>query len=171
MVRCMRQDVDYVHIDPALDYRLREWGRWARQRHWISASSTRSIEGRYRPEAGEVWERDPKPLPVDALDAWKVECAWRTSLPYMERMVLRGYFVIRPRGSLGSQGWNSHVNAMCRKYGIRRADWGRMVVRAANMLGIQLTSAKIVCTIASSTSPARVVVREADRRLAVSASA
>jgi len=48
----MRQDVDYVHVDPALDYRLREWGRWARQRHWMSAC--RSIEGRYRPEAGEV---------------------------------------------------------------------------------------------------------------------
>jgi len=84
----MRQDVDYVHVDPALDYRLREWGRWARQRHWMSAC--RSIEGRYRPEAGDVWERDPRPLPVDALDAWRVECAWRTGLPYLERMILLG---------------------------------------------------------------------------------
>lgn len=165
----MRQDADYVHVDPALDYRLREWGRWARQRHWMSAC--RSIEGRYRPEAGEVWERDPKPLPVDALDAWRVECAWRTGLPYLERMILRAYFVVGPRGSLGSQGWKSHVNAICRKYGIRRADWSRMVVRATNMLGNQLTSAESGVTIAPSSSPARDVVRDADRRLAVLASA
>ena len=169
MVRCMRQDVDYVHIDPALDYRLREWGRWARQRHWMSAC--RSIEGRYRPEAGEVWERDPKPLPVDALDAWRVECAWRTGLPYLERMILRAYFVIGPRILLGSKGWKAHVNAICDKHGIRRADWSWMVVRAANMLGNQLTYGKIVCTIASSNSNARALVRDADRRLAVSVSA
>jgi hypothetical protein len=168
MVRCMRQDVDYVHVDPALDYRLREWGRWARQRHWMSAC--RSIEGRYRPGAGDVWERDPRPLPVDALDAWRVECAWRTGLPYLERMILRGYFVVGPRSSLGSQGWKSHANAICSKHGIRRADWSRMVVRAANMLGNQLISGKNVCTIASSNSPARALVRDADRRLAVSAS-
>ena len=165
----MRQDVDYVHVDPALDYRLREWGRWARQRHWMSAC--RSVEGRYRPEAGEVWERDPKPLPVDALDAWRVECAWRTGLPYLERMILRGYFVIGPRGSLGSQGWKAHVNAICRKHGIRRADWSRMVSAAANRLGNQLTSAGIGVTVELSNSPARDVVRDADRRLAVSASA
>jgi hypothetical protein len=169
MVRCMRQDVDYVHVDPALDYRLREWGRWARQRHWMSAC--RSIEGRYRPEAGEVWERDPKPLPVDALDAWRVECAWRTGLPYLERMILRGYFVIGPRGSLGSQGWKAHVNAICRKHGVRRADWSRMVSSAVNRLGNQLTLAGIGVTVEPSNSPARDAVRDADRRLAVSASA
>ena len=165
----MRQEADYVHVDPALDYRLREWGRWARQRHWMSAC--RSIEGRYRPEAGEVWERDAKPLPVDALDAWRVECAWRTGLPYLERMIIRAYFVVGPRGSLGSQGWKAHVNAICRKHGIRRADWSRMVVRATNMLGNQLTSAETGVTIALSSSPARDVVRDADRRLAVLASA
>jgi len=164
----MRQDVDYVHVDPALDYRLREWGRWARQRHWMSAC--RSVEGRYRPEAGEVWEREPKPLPVNALDAWRVECAWRTGLPYLERMILRGYFVVGPRSSLGSQGWKSHVNAICRKHGIRRADWSRMVSAAVNRLGNQLTLVAIRVTVELSNSPARDVVRDADRRLAVSAS-
>ena len=134
-------------------------------------SACRSIEGRYRPEAGEVWERDPKPLPVDAIDAWRVECAWRTGLPYLERMIIRAYFVVGPRGSLGSQGWKSHVNAICRKHGIRRADWSRVVVRATNMLGNQLTSAESGVNIAPSSSPARDVVRDADRRLAVSASA
>jgi len=86
-------------------------------------------------------------------------------------MILRGYFVIGPRGSLGSQGWKSHVNAICRKHGIRRADWSRMVSAAANRLGNQLTSAGIGVTVELSNSPARDVVRDADRRLAVSASA
>jgi hypothetical protein len=164
----MRQDADYVHVDPALDYRLREWGRWARQRHWMSAC--RSIEGRYRPEAGEVWEREPKPLPVNALDAWRVECAWRTGLPYLERMTLRAYFVIGPRQSLGSNAWHAHIHATCRKYGIRRADWSGMVVRSANMIANQLSSANDGCSIGPSNTPARDVVRDADRRLAVLAS-
>jgi hypothetical protein len=129
-------------IDAALHQRLTDWGRWARQRRWLS--SCRSMESRYRPEAGEVFDRDPRPLPVDARDAWLVECCWRTRLPLKARMVLRAYFVTGPGGSgerRTAEEWNRYVSKTCRLLAIKRADWGPAVTGAANMISNALRSA------------------------------
>jgi len=131
----LRDDADVVRVEDALDARLKEWGRWARQRAWLS--SCRSIEGRYRPEAGEVWDRDPKPLPVDALEAWRVEVNWRY-LPWRERMMLRAYYVTAPRSSVPA--WERHKRDTCRKLGLHRNEWAYMVQRGAVMLDSILQS-------------------------------
>lgn len=116
---------DTPAIDQALTERLSEWGRWARQRRWLSFC--RSIEGRFRPEAGDVWETEPRSLPVDALDAWHVECCWRTGLPLRERLILRAHFVI-------VRDWQGYRRRLSRQLGIPRKDWDHALVAAANML-------------------------------------
>jgi hypothetical protein len=126
-------------IDPALHERLEHWGRWARTRRWLSFC--RSIEHKYRAPAGQVWEREPKPLPIDALDAWDVECTWRTTLPLRERLILRAYFVTAPGGSgerRTSDEWHAYVRRQCRALAIPKADWEHAVAAAARMLGNQL---------------------------------
>lgn len=122
-------------INPALNERLCEWGRWARQRRWLSFC--RSIEGRFRPEAGNVWDREPRALPIDALDAWHVECCWRLGLPLRERLILRAYFVTAPGGSSERRTageWHAYTRRMCRSLGIPRGEFELAVSAAARML-------------------------------------
>jgi hypothetical protein len=141
---------DYVYVEPALDYRLRNWARWARVRHWLS-SACRSIEGRYRPEAGDVWDRDLRPLPVDSLDAWAIECTWRTGLPLRERAIVRAYYVTAPVSSPGA--WEAHKRKTCRMLSIARGAWAYDVGRAITMLGTRLQSVDFSRRIRSSYPP------------------
>jgi hypothetical protein len=125
------RETDFVHLDSALEHRLFEWKRWAKARGW-SSSGCRSAENRYRPEAGDVFEQEPRGLPINALDAWRIECAWRTGLPLKERLLLRAYFITAPVGSLG--GWERHVRTTCRELAIPRHEFPSRVTSAIRML-------------------------------------
>lgn len=112
--------------------RLVNWARWATGRRWLSASCY-SVEGRFRPEAGEVWqEQRARPQPLDILDAWTVECTWRVALPLRERLILRAYFVLDY--SPGRLGYALRI---------RRSDIAREVYRAAMMLHNSLPSNRV----------------------------
>lgn len=112
-------------IDTGLHDRLVEWGIWANSRGWLS--TCRSIEGRYLPPAGEVWERDPKPLPPDARDAWKIECAWRL-MPWKPKMILKAQYVATPRPDRPPTAWprhmwERHLRHVCRELCIPWKEW------------------------------------------------
>lgn len=127
-----------IQLDPELEARFAEWSRWARQRGWLSAC--RSIEGRYRPPAGEVWDEEPRPMPVAILQAWEVECAWRASLHIKERRLVKAVWITAPRGS--AQAWEAHKRRVCRELMIRRAEFAPMAVKAASTIGRTLQRAQ-----------------------------
>lgn len=55
------------------DQRLDNWARWARPHK--NYRRTFSLEGRYKPEASEVWEPEQPHVEVDIKDALEVERA------------------------------------------------------------------------------------------------
>lgn len=69
-----------------LNERIENWVKVVADRRWYSATCG-SAEGRYRPEgltaAEDKIRRQPR-LPLDVLDGWEVERAWRSieHLPY-----------------------------------------------------------------------------------------
>jgi hypothetical protein len=136
-------------IAPEADWRLREWSRWARQRRW-SSSMIGSAESRYRPETGEVWDDDPKPLPPDARDAWYVECEWRF-VPLHERMLIRAYYITGP--NKGGNAWEAHKRVTCRKLGIHPKTFNAAVDKAVRMLVNRLTRAYGMGSISVQISP------------------
>ena len=115
---------------------LFNWARWARVRRW-QPSSCRSIEGRYMPELGEVWDDSPPKWPVDMLEAWHVEQTWRTRLPFKERMVVRSFFITAPvttKEGRNGDAFRFHIYRTCRQLGIRFKAYPNEVNRAALML-------------------------------------
>lgn len=120
----MKHNQAEAYVIPGdLQNRLANWTRWATGRRWFSATCW-SVEGRFRPEAGNVWEEAVHcPQPLDILDAWAVECTWRTALPLRERAILRAYFILDYHPS--------RVGYMLR---IRRSEVAREVYRASMML-------------------------------------
>ena len=120
--------IDSPIIEPDVDRTLREWARWARSWH-AGPATCRSVEGRYIPEAGEVWEQEPKPLPIDAREAWRIECIWRTRLPMPERLVLKAHYVTAPTYS--SDAWLAHVRRTARELRIPVRDYSMAVTTAA----------------------------------------
>jgi len=76
--------------------RLENWGRWARSRP--APARTRSLEGRYRPERGDLDDERRSPAPdVDALDASRVDraIAPASGFPIRWSLLLKAHFVIR----------------------------------------------------------------------------
>jgi hypothetical protein len=126
---------DRVPVDEYLDWQLREWGRWARCGGKPQATCG-SAEKRYTPEAGEVWETEEKPIPVDLRLAWEVETLWRTMVPMRERMLLRAHYVTAPTRS--GDAWAAHVRRNCRAIGIRPHEWPMAVGTSARILGTYL---------------------------------
>jgi hypothetical protein len=123
---------DRPPVDPYLDSVLRDWGRWART-GGRPPGTCASAEKRYVPEAGEVWETEPRPIPVDVRQAWEVETAWRTFVPIRERLLLRAHYVTAPTRS--GDAWAAHVRRNSRAVGIRPSEWGAAVGTSARILG------------------------------------
>ena len=123
-------------VDRYVEDRLIDWGRWARSGKW--QSSCGSAEKYYLPEAGEIWQDEPRPVPVDQRDAWQVECLWRTKLEYRDRVLLRAHYVLGAGKSPGR--WFVHIRRTSRHAGIRADQWGHAVGSAARKLGEYLVA-------------------------------
>lgn len=140
-----------IDIDPYIDGILRDWARWAKRRNWASATCA-SAEKMYRPELGEVWDDEPLPLPIDAREAWKVECTWRV-VPMKERMSVKAAYITAP-SYRDVEAWDIHKKRHCRKIGIQKRDFEAYVRRGANMIYNRLRSMRMANTISGVEVPA-----------------
>lgn len=128
-----RLDPSRPNIDPYLDSVLRDWGRWARAYPRGGPRRCASLEGRYLPEAGEVWADECRPLPPDERLAWHIETVWREHCPLRERLLLRAHYVLAP--NRGGDAWPAYVRRTSRQLGIRPAEWGASVSTSARIIG------------------------------------
>lgn len=106
--------------------RLENWGRWARSRP--ARSRTRSLEGRYRPERGDLDDERRTPAPdVDAIDASLVDraIAPASGFPARWSRLLKSHFV-----------WRADRQATARRMGIAcyETEFARAVCGARNVL-------------------------------------
>jgi hypothetical protein len=120
---------DYLHA------RLKNWASWAKVRKF--PSHCRSIEHRFRPEAGEVWEPAPVRISVDLLDAYDVERAW-SRLQDKQKMALKAHYFLAPvapkDGSSLKAVWGAFITRVSRALGIQRSGYSLAVYRAARLL-------------------------------------
>jgi hypothetical protein len=125
---------DYI-IPDYLHRRLKNWASWAKVRKF--PSHCRSIEHRYRPEAGETWEPAPARISVDLLDAYKVEGAW-SRMQDKHKMALKAHYFLAPvapkDGSSIKAVWGAFITRISRALGISRTGYSLAVYRAARLL-------------------------------------
>lgn len=127
-----------TEIPPEVDGTLREWARWAKQRNWMSFRTCDSAERLYSAPLGEVYDDEPRPLPVAALQAWAVECIWRT-IPMKERMLVKAAYITAPSYK-DAEAWLTHRKKNCRKMGVNIRDFEMLVCRGARMIYNRLCS-------------------------------
>jgi hypothetical protein len=115
-----------------IDSILSEWARWSKRRNWAS-SNCLSAERFYRPELGEVWDDEPKSIPIDLSQAWSVECAWRL-VPFKERMIVKANYITSPTVRGSTYSWEGHKRKVCRSLSIQRRDFDLYLVRGSAMI-------------------------------------
>ena len=118
---------------------LANWARWARVWATTGYGHCRSIEHRYMPP--RCWD-EPAPRQItDEIDAWRIECAWRT-LNDRDRTALKCEWILR-WGIMVKQhimSERTYLDRMVRKLGVCRADVPAYVFEAEQMLQDKLQS-------------------------------
>jgi hypothetical protein len=117
---------DLIAQHPETDERLRNWARWGRERSGPGRLRCQSAEGRYMPDAGEVWGGAVAVVPVDSRDAEIVERAVCRLRP-AGRIAVRAWYV---DGAHAGAGWPAVRRRACRAAGLG-ASWFDAVLGAA----------------------------------------
>lgn len=130
----LRPVADVLSEHHETDARLRNWARWGRERSGPGRLRCQSAEGRYMPDAGEVWAGAVAVVPIDARDAEIVERAVCRLRP-AGRIAVRAWYV---DGAHAGAGWPAVRRRACRAAGLSAA-WfdailGAAVVEIAGMI-------------------------------------
>ncbi len=127
---------DDYKIPEELHARLKNWSHWAKVRRF--PSHCRSIEHRYKPEAGDTWEAAPARISVDLQDAFHVERTWAYLMPMKSKMLLKAAYILAPvapkDGTDIKVAWMAHERRVSRALGIPRNAYHLHLYRACRQI-------------------------------------
>jgi hypothetical protein len=128
--------MDEYQIPEHLNARLKNWAHWAKVRRF--PSHCRSIEHRYKPEAGDTWEPAPARVSVDLWDAYHVERTWAYLMPPQGKWILKAQYILAPvapkEGTPIGPIWNAHIRRVTKALGIPRDGYHRVLYRACRQI-------------------------------------
>ncbi len=123
---------DQLLTSSELVARLENWAMYYKDRATKQAHCY-SIEHRYK--SPQIWHPDPIPLPIDEIDAYKIEKAL-DKLPAFVRISLKGHYVYGGR-------WHANIyvrKLVCRDLQVHKTRYAEFVDKSEKLLSIQLAS-------------------------------
>lgn len=124
----MLEPLPPLGADSTTDRRLFNWGRWARSHGCATLCMTGIIASRAK--QSEVLDDEPKGIPIDTLDALKVERAWVHLAHVKIKHILVSHYVL-----------GTDYRTVCREYQIPFKAWNLELSKAVTIIKNRLSRA------------------------------